>query len=84
LGAFATLLGGVTAGLAGQDAQAGALSGQNEALNNAGDHPDQNELLGTAKQLVQGLIDRAKWTFNDPVGDTERGIDYFLSAGNRN
>ncbi|GLU34752.1 hypothetical protein [Trinickia caryophylli] len=36
---FATLLGGVTAGLAGQNAQAGALAAQNEALNNSGDHP---------------------------------------------
>ena len=36
LAVFATLLGGVTAGLAGQNAQAGALAAQNEALNNSG------------------------------------------------
>jgi len=34
LGAFATLVGGLSAGLAGANALGGALAGQNEALNN--------------------------------------------------
>ncbi|MEJ8800270.1 VENN motif pre-toxin domain-containing protein, partial [Trinickia caryophylli] len=54
----ATLLGGLTAGLAGQDAQAGALAAQNEALNNGTQnhdlHKDQEELK---KELSQ---ERAK------------------------
>ncbi len=46
LAGFATLIGGVGAGLAGQDAQAGATAAENEALNNSG---NQAHILDTIK-----------------------------------
>ncbi|GLU32742.1 hypothetical protein Busp01_25840 [Trinickia caryophylli] len=82
---FATLLGGVTAGLAGQDAQAGALAAQNEALNNSGDHPadaaKKGGLLSQIGDAASAFIDRVKSTFSDPIGDTARGINYFVLGG---
>ncbi len=45
LAAFATLAGGGLAGLAGQNAMAGATAAQNEALNNAADHWGKNDML---------------------------------------
>ncbi|MXN77787.1 filamentous hemagglutinin N-terminal domain-containing protein [Burkholderia sp. 4701] len=45
LAAFATLAGGGLAGLAGQDAMAGATAAQNEALNNTADHWGKNDML---------------------------------------
>ena len=56
LGAFSTLLGGVTAGLAGQNALAGAAAAQNEALNNAGKHPGVGGLLTVAGAIIGGVL----------------------------
>ena len=51
---IATLLGGVTAGLAGQNAQAGATVAENEALNNStGDH--RTEAQKDADELKKEL-----------------------------
>jgi hypothetical protein len=57
---ISTLLGGVTAGLAGQNAQAGATAAENESLNNAtGDH--RSEQQKDADQLKDELSrERAK------------------------
>ncbi|HEM7808771.1 hypothetical protein [Burkholderia multivorans] len=43
LAAVATFAGGGPAGLAGQNAMAGATAAQNEALNNSADHWGKNE-----------------------------------------
>lgn len=52
LAGFATLLGGGLGALAGVNAQTAALAAQNEALNNAGEHPGSAVLNG-------GLLDHA-------------------------
>ena len=60
---MSTLLGGLTAGLAGQNAQAGATAAENEVLNNAlGDHrteaqkeqDKQNEALSQERAKLSG------------------------------
>ena len=50
IAAFATLAGGAFAGLAGQNAAAGALAAQNEAMNNCLGHPE------SCSQLASNLL----------------------------
>ncbi|URV23581.1 filamentous hemagglutinin N-terminal domain-containing protein [Burkholderia gladioli] len=56
LGGISTLLGALAAGLAGQNASAGATAAQNEALNNAGLHPGQGGVLSTVANAVYSLM----------------------------
>ncbi|WP_333983156.1 DUF637 domain-containing protein [Burkholderia gladioli] len=56
LGGVSTLLGALAAGLAGQNASAGATAAQNEALNNAGLHPGQGGVLSTVANAVYSLM----------------------------
>ncbi|WP_423395032.1 filamentous hemagglutinin N-terminal domain-containing protein [Burkholderia sp. LMG 21824] len=88
LAAFATLAGGSLSSLAGQDLVAGATAAQNEALNNAaGDDAHTAAAAGHGGVLsgsAQKLVDWLKWTYNDPVGDTQRALRLFLSVGSRN
>ncbi|WP_244114099.1 filamentous hemagglutinin N-terminal domain-containing protein [Burkholderia contaminans] len=88
LAAFATLAGGSLSGLAGQDLVAGATAAQNEALNNAaGDDAHTAAAAGHGGVLsgsAQKLVDWLKWTYNDPVGDTQRALRLFFSVGSRN
>ena len=84
LAGFATLLGGVTAGLAGQNAQAGALAAQNEALNNDAGDPTHTAdaakkggLLSQIGDAASAFVDRVRWTYSDPLGDLSRwGSDF--------
>ncbi|GLU32731.1 hypothetical protein Busp01_25730 [Trinickia caryophylli] len=75
LAGFATLLGGVTAGLAGLDAQAGALAAQNEALNNSGDHPADAAKKGG---LLSAFGNWLQNTYGDPLGDLSRWGNQFM------
>jgi filamentous hemagglutinin len=70
LGAFATLLGGGLAGLAGQNAIGGATAGQNEALNNSGQHLGQGG-------LIDSIVSWAQNTYGDPVGSVQNWISQF-------
>ena len=66
---IATLSGGLAAGLAGQNAQAGATAAENEVLNNS--------LSDKVQQFKKDLVDRIKWTFADPAGDISRWVGQF-------
>ena len=70
LGAFATLLGGGLAGLAGQNVTGGATAAQNEALNNSGQHLGQGG-------LIDSIVSWAQNTYGDPVGSVENWINQF-------
>jgi len=69
LGAFATLVGGLSAGLAGANAQAGALAGQNEALNNAGPHWGQPTSQAGTGLLAQRTNSSDGLTAGNPLTD---------------
>lgn len=56
LAGFATLLGGGLAGLAGANVQGGASAAQNEALNNAGNHPGQDGLLNKIANAFNSVV----------------------------
>ena len=75
LAGFSTLLGGLAAGLAGQDAQAGALAAQNEALNNSGDHREDAAKKGG---LLSAFGSWLQNTYGDPLGDLSRWGNQFL------
>ncbi|MFP4899385.1 beta strand repeat-containing protein [Paraburkholderia sp. BR14261] len=62
---IATLSGGLVAGLAGTNAQAGATSAENEVLNNS------------LSDKVEQLKKWAQWTFADPAGDIARWVGQF-------
>ena len=62
---IATLSGGLAAGLAGANAQAGATSAENEVLHN------------TLSDKVEQLKKWAQWTFANPAGDISRWIGQF-------
>ncbi|MGT2476491.1 beta strand repeat-containing protein [Paraburkholderia terrae] len=64
LGAFATLLGSGLAGLAGQNVSGGATAAQNEALNNAGQHPGQGGLMSA---LLDNVYTFMPWLPGSPV-----------------
>ena len=53
---FATLLGGGLAGLAGANAQGGAIAAQNEVLNNTDKHPGLGGLLTVAGAVIGGIL----------------------------
>ncbi|WP_198385193.1 DUF637 domain-containing protein, partial [Burkholderia ubonensis] len=53
IAAFATFAGGTLAGLTGQNAVAGALAAQNEAINNCLSHPESCSQLAT--KFISGL-----------------------------
>ena len=74
LAAFATLAGGGLAGLAGQNAMAGATVAQNEALNNTGDH-----VADAAKKggLVSAFGTWLQNTYGDPIGSIQNWISQF-------
>lgn len=60
---ISTLLGGVTAGLAGQNAQAGALAAENESFNNATStkNPDYAaKMLGYDRETFGNMIHSMK------------------------
>ncbi|MGE1005653.1 hemagglutinin [Ralstonia pseudosolanacearum] len=85
LAAFAGLAGGGMAGVLGQNVQGGMAAAQNEALNNSGNHAeDAAKKGGLLNQSWDAVVDWAKWTYSDPIGDTERGLRHFLSVGQRN
>ncbi|MDQ0625877.1 beta strand repeat-containing protein [Paraburkholderia graminis] len=70
IAAFATFAGGALAGLAGQNAAAGALAAQNEAINNCLGHPEtctqvgKNALAG----VWNGLVSLGEVVANIPNG----------------
>ncbi|MGU7771830.1 EndoU domain-containing protein [Burkholderia sp. MR1-5-21] len=72
LASFAILAGGGLAGLAGQNAMAGAIAAQNEALNNDGGSTshtaDAAKNGGVVSQIKDAFVDWAKRTYGDPVG----------------
>ncbi|WP_256253459.1 two-partner secretion domain-containing protein [Burkholderia ubonensis] len=74
LAAFATLAGGGLAGLAGQNAMAGATAAQNEALNNTGDHAANAAKKGG---LLNAFGTWLKNTYGDPVGSVQNWINQF-------
>ncbi|WP_332311178.1 DUF637 domain-containing protein [Burkholderia multivorans] len=75
LAAFATLAGGGLAGLAGQNAMAGATAAQNEALNNTGDHAaDAAKKGGLLNAFGTWLQD----TYGDPIGSFKNWGNQFL------
>ncbi|WP_459199592.1 filamentous hemagglutinin N-terminal domain-containing protein (plasmid) [Ralstonia pseudosolanacearum] len=85
LAAFAGLAGGGMAGVLGQNVQGGMAAAQNEALNNSGNHAeDAAKKGGLLNQSWDAVVDWAKWTYSDPIGDTERGLRHFLSVGQQN
>ncbi|MGA4034944.1 DUF637 domain-containing protein, partial [Ralstonia nicotianae] len=85
LAAFAGLAGGGMAGALGQNVQGGMAAAQNEALNNSGNHAeDAAKKGGLLNQSWDAVVDWAKWTYSNPIGDTERGLRNFLSVGQRN
>ncbi len=85
LAAFAGLAGGGMAGVLGQNVQGGMVAAQNEALNNSGNHAeDAAKSGGLLNQSWDAVVDWAKWTYSDPIGDTERGLRHFLSVGQHN
>ncbi|MHA6853553.1 DUF637 domain-containing protein, partial [Ralstonia pseudosolanacearum] len=85
LAAFAGLAGGGMAGALGQNVQGGMAAAQNEALNNSGNHAeDAAKSGGLLNQSWEAVVDWAKWTYSDPIGDTERGLRHFLSVGQHN
>ncbi|WP_197342681.1 DUF637 domain-containing protein, partial [Ralstonia solanacearum] len=85
LAAFAGLAGGGMAGVLGQNVQGGMAAAQNEALNNSGNHAeDAAKSGGLLNQSWDAVVDWAKWTYSDPIGDTERGLRHFLSVGQHN
>ncbi|MGA4423586.1 DUF637 domain-containing protein, partial [Ralstonia nicotianae] len=85
LAAFAGLAGGGVAGVLGQNVQGGMAAAQNEALNNSGNHAeDAAKKGGLLNQSWDAVVDWAKWTYSDPIGDTERGLRHFLSVGQQN
>ena len=59
---IATLVGGLAAGLAGQNAMGGANAEQNEALNNCLGHP--KSCLQMAKNVLGSVSDTATNAFN--------------------
>jgi len=75
LAAFATLAGGGLAGLAGQNAMAGATAAQNEALNNTGDHAADAAKKGG---LLNALGTWLQNTYGDPVGSFQNWGNQFL------
>lgn len=81
LAGFATLLGGVSAGLAGQNAQGGALAGQNEALNNSGEHAADAAKNGG---LLSAFGSWLQNTYGDPLGSPQNWGNQFagLVTGN--
>nr|WP_289814871.1 hypothetical protein [Paraburkholderia caribensis] len=62
---FATLLGGGLAGLAGANAQGGALAAQNEVLNNTNEHPESAAKNGGLLNAFGTWVQNA---YGDPVG----------------
>ncbi|RQR67694.1 filamentous hemagglutinin N-terminal domain-containing protein [Burkholderia sp. Bp9126] len=74
LAAFATLAGGGLAGLAGQNAMAGATAAQNEALNNTGNHADNAAEKGGFLNAFGTWLQN---TYGDPVGSVQNWINQF-------
>jgi len=71
---IATLVGGLTAGLAGQNAMAGANAAQNEALNNCLGHPESclqmaKNVLGSASDTATNAFNRLAFHIPDNVAD---------------
>ncbi|KIP15006.1 hypothetical protein KY49_343 [Burkholderia sp. MSHR3999] len=75
LAAFATLAGGGLAGLAGQNAMAGATAAQNEALNNTGDHAADAAKKGG---LLNAFGTWLQNTYGDPIGSFKNWGNQFL------
>ncbi|WP_080418866.1 filamentous hemagglutinin N-terminal domain-containing protein [Burkholderia ubonensis] len=75
LAAFATLAGGGLAGLAGQNAMAGATAAQNEALNNTGDHAANAAKKGG---LLNAFGTWLQNTYGDPIGSFKNWGNQFL------
>ncbi|WP_080401996.1 VENN motif pre-toxin domain-containing protein [Burkholderia ubonensis] len=75
LAAFATLAGGGLAGLAGQNAMAGATAAQNEALNNTGDHAADAVKKGGLLSAVGTWLQN---TYGDPIGSFKNWGNQFV------
>ncbi|MFM0081658.1 filamentous hemagglutinin N-terminal domain-containing protein [Paraburkholderia sediminicola] len=71
LAAFATLVGGTAAGLAGGNAQAGATWAQNEALNNDANDPKKASKGGFFTALANALIDYNQQQANLAITDSQ-------------
>lgn len=76
---IATLTGGLLAGLAGQNAMAGANAAQNEALNNCLGHPES--CLQWAKNAVNSVSDTAANAFNQLAFHMPDNVAEGLVAG---
>ncbi|WP_321808916.1 DUF6883 domain-containing protein [Burkholderia sp. BCC1993] len=75
LAAFATLAGGGLAGLAGQNAMAGATAAQNEALNNTGGHAADATKKGGLLSAVGTWLQN---TYGDPLGSFKNWGNQFV------
>ncbi|WP_232439156.1 filamentous hemagglutinin N-terminal domain-containing protein [Burkholderia ubonensis] len=80
LAAFATLAGGGLAGLAGQNAMAGATAAQNEALNNTGRHAADAAKRGGFFSKAGDLISAAVSYAGDQLASAGRGA---VNMGNQ-
>ncbi|WP_232455220.1 filamentous hemagglutinin N-terminal domain-containing protein [Burkholderia ubonensis] len=80
LAAFATLAGGSLAGLAGQNAMAGATAAQNEALNNTGRHAADAAKRGGFFSKAGDLISAAVSYAGDQLASAGRGA---VNMGNQ-
>jgi filamentous hemagglutinin len=81
---FATLLGGGLAGLAGANAQGGALAAQNEVLNNTDEHPEDAAKNGGVLSTLGGaFVDALKATSN-ARGWVQSQVDQFIGLMNAN
>lgn len=76
---LATLTGGVFAGLAGQNAMAGANAAANEAMNNCLGHPES--CLQLAKNTLSSASDTAKNAFNQLTFHIPDNVAEGLIAG---
>ncbi|MET1534237.1 filamentous hemagglutinin N-terminal domain-containing protein [Burkholderia sola] len=80
LAAFATLAGGGLAGLAGQNAMAGATAAQNEALNNTGDHAADAAKKGGFLTALGNMVSTAGGYIGDQLASAGRGA---VNMGNQ-
>ncbi|WP_232435954.1 VENN motif pre-toxin domain-containing protein [Burkholderia ubonensis] len=79
LAAFATLAGGGFAGLAGQNAMAGATAAQNEAMNNTDPHAaDAAQNGGIATRVKNVVKDWLSFTFSNPGGSVNNWKNQFI------
>jgi filamentous hemagglutinin len=77
---FATLLGGGLAGLAGANAQGGALAAQNEVLNNTDKHPDDAAKNGGAVTAFLGMLASSQQQANSFMDGPSNTFQSYLDA----